>query len=201
MRYLMRYVDVWNLHLQTSELMLPYFHAAGHLPYAKSLQVYIQDMKELSNKMDPVEYKKLTQDSFFTVRRSNKFVVGIHSDQTIEQTLMKSMKVEGGPFRSGATDSVVFKWIKSVVSCQYIIEGMESFCEISSKKSFQHVDARDARVSRDEADVKIIYEWFETHSPFSEVDAIMSIATGITGDENINCYNALEIGTDAMKKN
>lgn len=66
----------WNLHLQTSELMLPYFHAAGHLPYAKSLQVYIQDMKELSNKMDPVEYNKLTQDSFFTVRRSNKFFAG-----------------------------------------------------------------------------------------------------------------------------
>ena len=37
----------WNEHLDCVELMLPYFHAAGHLPYAKSAQHYLQDMRDL----------------------------------------------------------------------------------------------------------------------------------------------------------
>lgn len=59
--------------------------------------------------MDPVEYEKYTEGGLFTSRRTNTYFAGIISDQTIEQTLMKSMSVEGSPFKRGATSSVVFK--------------------------------------------------------------------------------------------
>ena len=104
----------WKEHLHCVEIMLPYFHAAGHLPYAKAAQLYLQDMRNLEKNIDGVEYRQFTEDGFFTARRTDKFFCGIHSDQTIEQTLMRSLSVEGGPFKRGVTESVAFKWIKAV---------------------------------------------------------------------------------------
>lgn len=89
----------WNLHLEYIELMLPFFHAAGHFNYA----------------IDPIECENFTKKEFFTAQRTDKFFGGIFSNQTIEQTLMRAMSVEGGPFKQGATASVVFKWIKCVI--------------------------------------------------------------------------------------
>ena len=73
---------------------------------AKSAQIYLQDIEDLASRMDPDEYKKFTEQGFFTCRRTDKFYGGVFSDQTIEQTLMRSMKVAGGPFKRGASDSV-----------------------------------------------------------------------------------------------
>ena len=36
----------WSLHLNTVKVMIPFFHAAGHFPYAKSAQLYLQDMSK-----------------------------------------------------------------------------------------------------------------------------------------------------------
>lgn len=105
----------WESHLNCIELMIPFFHAAGHLNYAKSTRLYLQDMKSLKETMDPVEFKKFTEKGFFTARRTNVFYAGIFTDQTIEQTLMRAMSVEGGPFKRGATESLVFKWIKGIL--------------------------------------------------------------------------------------
>lgn len=45
-------------------------------------------------------------DKYFIARRSDYFCSGIPTDETIEQTLMKSMSVEGGPFKRGITDTI-----------------------------------------------------------------------------------------------
>lgn len=62
----------WNLHLHSTELMIPLFDASGHFPYAKAAQIYLQDMKELQCKMDPAEFEKYTT-GYFTSRRSDIF--------------------------------------------------------------------------------------------------------------------------------
>lgn len=139
----------WESQLKCIELMIPFFHAAGHFNYAKSARLNVQDMHGLKEKMDPDEYNKFTKKAYFTSRRSNSFFSGIFSDQTIEQTLMRMMSVEGGPFKRGATDSVVFKFITGILYTKDIIEGLESFCNIEFSKSAQHVDSRDARIQRD----------------------------------------------------
>lgn len=36
----------WNLHLECTKKMIPYFHASGHFLYAKSSHLYLQDMSE-----------------------------------------------------------------------------------------------------------------------------------------------------------
>lgn len=115
--------------------------------------------------MDPVEYKKFTDDGFFTSRRSNIYWSGIFSDQTIEQTLMRAMSVEGGPFKQG-TESVVFKWIKGIIYTKDIIEGLERYCNLEFSKSHQLVDSRDARIKRDIKDVQTLWQFLLEHNPF-----------------------------------
>lgn len=139
----------WKLHLECVELAIPFFHAAGHFNYAKSARLYLQDMRNLHETMDPVEFKKFTDDGYFTSRRSNAFFAGIFSDQTIEQTLMRAMSVEGGPFKRGATTSVVLQWIKGAIYTKDIVEGLEEYCNVHFSKSHQHVDARDASIQKE----------------------------------------------------
>ncbi|GFU93207.1 uncharacterized protein TNCV_4217331 [Trichonephila clavipes] len=99
---------------------------------------------------------------------------------------MKGMSVEGGPFKRSATESVVYKWIREVIYSHYIFEGIENFCNISFNKSHQHSDSTNARIDRDDIDVKLLVDFFIQHSPFPDTDAIISIATGITEDKDIN---------------
>ena len=54
--------------------MIPFFHSAGHFAYAKSAQIYLQDVEDLASRMDQDEYKKFI---FFTCRRTEKFYGGV----------------------------------------------------------------------------------------------------------------------------
>ncbi|XP_052758830.1 uncharacterized protein LOC128202453 [Galleria mellonella] len=189
----------WEAHLNCIELMIPFFHAAGHFNYAKSARLYLQKMRLLKLIMDPREFKKFTKEGFFTSRRSNEFYAGIFSDQTIEQTLMRAMSVEGGPFKRGTTESTVFKWIKGIIYTNDVIEALEKFCDIAFNKSYQHVDARDARIKKDKKDVLVLKTFLLEHNPFEDIDHLKNIVTGLIGTDEINCYNALAIGIEAMK--
>lgn len=82
----------WNLNLSCIQQMLPIFHAAGHFNYCKGAQIYLQDMSNLQNIMDPTEFLTFTENGLFTVRRTDKAWSGIWPDMTIEQTLMRGLK-------------------------------------------------------------------------------------------------------------
>lgn len=93
-------------------------------------------MRLLKLIMNPREFKKFTEEGFFTSRKSHEFYAGIFSDQTIEQTLMRAMSVEGGPFKRGTTEITVFKWIKGIIYTKDVIEALEKFCDIAFNKSY-----------------------------------------------------------------
>jgi hypothetical protein len=67
----------WDLHITTTLQMLPYFHAVGHFFYAKCAHLYVQDMLNLKDRIDPKEYKKFTKNGYFTIRHTEKFWSGI----------------------------------------------------------------------------------------------------------------------------
>lgn len=190
----------WELHLHCIETMIPFYHAAGHFNYAKSSRLYLQDMYHLRETMDPDEYEKFTKNGFFTARRSNNFFAGNFSDQTIEQTLMRAMSVEGGPFKRGATESVVFKWVKGILFTKDIIEGLEKYCSLEFTKSHQHVDARGARIQKDKIDVLRLKEFLIAHNPLEDVSDLRNVVTGLIGPDDINCYEAFSVGIQALKQ-
>jgi hypothetical protein len=51
----------WALHLNSIRQMIPYFHAAGHLAYAKSARIYLQQMQALQSTMNETEFGKFTK--------------------------------------------------------------------------------------------------------------------------------------------
>lgn len=63
----------WKLHLDTITDMLPYFHAAGHIPYAKSAQIHVQEMKKIKSKLTETEYDLFVTKGLFTTRRKDEF--------------------------------------------------------------------------------------------------------------------------------
>lgn len=160
--------------------MLPYFHASGHFLYAKSAHLYLQDMFQLEKIMDIFEYEQFTNQGVFTIRRSEKFLSGIWLDMTIEQVLMKAIKaiksIGGLTHGRGLTESVITKWVLTMVLLVEVYNEMKSFCNISYATSEQHVDTRDTRVSRDALDLQKIIESFKKHDPFPVSENIMSIS-------------------------
>uniref|UniRef100_A0A6P7FJD1 Uncharacterized protein LOC114328610 n=1 Tax=Diabrotica virgifera virgifera TaxID=50390 RepID=A0A6P7FJD1_DIAVI len=180
--------------------MLPYFHASGHFPYAKSAHIYLHDMLQLQNLIDPEVYEKFTE-GFFAVRRSDKFSCGTSTDMVIEQSMMKAMKTDGGIARGRNTkESVMSKWVYSMHAMNTVCERLEDLANVIMDTTEQHVDASDSRVNKDAKDIQKLLEWFSTHDPFPEVDKIVSIASGVVGDSTINGYKAREIGLDSISK-
>lgn len=191
----------WTLHLECVRTMLPIFYATGHIHYAKSCQLYLQDMDSLPLNMPPTEYQKFTTDGYFTVRRSDKNWCGVWSDMTIEQTLMKNMKSIGGVTHGrGFTDSVLKKWVFGLPVAHHLCESVERFSGIQTCSSYQHVELRDSRIKKDEEDLQTFIKWLHHHSPFIRTEGLLSLSTGMVAPEHINCYKAKDIGKQVMKE-
>ena len=107
----------WELHLHSVKAMLPYLHAAGHLSYAKSAQLYVQQMDDLPHKMSEDDYNTFTKEGYITIRFGVVilFWCGNWSDMTIEQVIMRSMKTSGVLTRGrGITESTLARWVLAI---------------------------------------------------------------------------------------
>ncbi|MBW0528211.1 hypothetical protein O181_067926 [Austropuccinia psidii MF-1] len=189
----------WDSHLNCVKKMIPYFHASGHFPYAKSCQLYIQDMENLSLTMTFEEYHKFATSGYFTMRRSDRFWSGVWSDLTIETTLMRSFKSRGGITGGrGVSHSVLSKWLVGMNATHEVCTSLEEFAGVIFTSSEQHKDLGQARRSRDTADIVKLNQWFDSHPPFPETSQIMSISSGVVGDATITCYDAVRVGKRVM---
>lgn len=186
----------WKLHLQCVNQMLPIFHAAGHLPYAKSAQIYLQDMAALEYSMDHAEYDKFTKEGFFTIRRSDKPWSGVWSDMTIEQTLNRYFGTDLKHGR-GITAGVIARYLLAMPSTFNIMECVEEFLNIQTISSEQHKDLSASRQKRDDEDLNKFLSWIDSHQPFQLRDNLMSLSTGMYGTE-IDCHLAIAKGRQGM---
>ncbi|ELU12774.1 hypothetical protein CAPTEDRAFT_192602 [Capitella teleta] len=64
----------WALHLNSIRQMIPYFHAAGHLAYAKSARIYLQQMQTLQSTMNETEFSDMTRGRGITDNSLAKWV-------------------------------------------------------------------------------------------------------------------------------
>lgn len=192
----------WNLHISTVIKMLPYFHAAGHLLYAKSAHLYAQQMTDLEHRMSEQEYVKFTTHGYFTIRRSNRFWSGIYTDMCIEQLLMRSLKSIGGLTHGrGITENTLSLWILAAPACVEVAKAIEAFTGTSVATTDQHVDVGPTRQAKDVNDRRLFKEWLEQHNPFTRTSCtLVCISSGRVADDTVTCDNALQIGTKSMEK-
>ena len=93
-------------HTKAVGRMMNLFAATGHIHYAKSSRLYIQQMLDLPNYY-PWLYQCFIEHGFHTVRRNSRYWAGLWTDLTIEQVMMQSIKSRGGLTRGrGLTESV-----------------------------------------------------------------------------------------------
>ncbi|KAK3917801.1 Protein lin-54-like protein [Frankliniella fusca] len=195
-------VGDWDLHLYAVREMLPYFHAAGHLNYAKSAQLYLQLMVTAESSLPPEERDQLFGGAF-TVRKQDKLWAGNFSDQTIEMDYMRLLKCIGGitMHGRGITESTVAVWVKSMPFTLEVIRALENFCGLSVTSSYQHADVRDARISLDAEHKEKFKNWLEQHNPFDKpADQLVCLSSGLVADTTVNCDSAYEIGCRSMQK-
>ncbi|KAB0797138.1 hypothetical protein PPYR_08132 [Photinus pyralis] len=192
----------WDLHLYCASSMLPYFHAAGHLPYAKSCHLYVQNMLACKHSMHPEDYRRLTKEDCNVVRRNDKYWSGTPLDMIIEQELMRRMKTSGGLTHGrGITDSTLSRWISGMPQCLQVSEALENFSGVITLTSEQHVELRSSRIERDQQDLRKLFDWLEIRNPFNpDIKELMSISSGVVANSDVNCDKAAEIGEKVISR-
>ncbi|GBN31049.1 hypothetical protein AVEN_249399-1 [Araneus ventricosus] len=61
------------------------------------------------------------------------------------------------------------------------------------------MDARLSRVTKDNNDCKKFEDWFISHNPLPFGEYVMSLSTGVVGDEKINCQLSDRIGHSSLE--
>ena len=154
-------------------------------------------MRDLPNIMSEDQYKAYIQQSYYTIRRSHRFWSGIFTDQTIEQTLMRSINAPGGLSHGrGLTESTQASFVHAIPRCIPICHSLEEFCNVHPQTSDQHRDIRTASIAKDSEDDSSFYLWVSQHSPlqYKDVDGLVDVANGIVADSLANVDKAVELG-------
>ena len=187
----------WSLHLVAVSKMINLFAATGHINYAKSARIHLQNMLELPTNF-PWVYSNFSENGYHTVRRSDRYWAGLWSDLIIEQCLMRSLKSRGGITRGrGITESVLILWVSSMHRCAGIHNAMGNLTGQRHRTSEQHIDLGASRIKRDNSDLKKLIAWFDTHEPFDPSQPLLrSLASGVTATDGdgINCDDAENAG-------
>ena len=132
--------------------MLNLFAATGHVYYAKSARLYLQQMLKLP-KEHPWLYKQFVEFGYHTIRRT-ECGGGLSPDLVIEQAMMRSLKSRGGLTRGrGFTESVRNLWVLTVHRCAEVHGAMSTLTRLTLGSSEQHIELSAARKSRDFSDL------------------------------------------------
>ena len=190
----------WNLYLFTLSRMINLFAATGHIHYAKSARLHLQNMLELKTTHRWV-YEQFSQ-GYHTVRRTDKFWAGLWADLIIEQVMMRSIKSNGGLTRGrGIAESTRQLWIGSIHRTADIHNAMSSLTGACRKTSEQHVNLSSSRMKRDAKDFALVKDWFDNHEPFDKSEPeLKSLSSGMIAGPDINCDVAEDIGRAIQKK-
>ncbi|KAE8745963.1 hypothetical protein FOCC_FOCC007324 [Frankliniella occidentalis] len=136
----------------------PLYYAAGHHLYARSTRLYVQTMEDLDGDLNTAAMK-----GFFTVRRTSDYWAGVWTDMVVEQDIMCALNRQ---------------------ALHKVTTALEGYCGLKCVTSEQHVDLRESRVSRDQADRQRLVSWLEAHHPFDNSEGIRCISTGVRGKKS-----------------
>ena len=189
----------WEMHLSAVSACLLIFAVAGKTNYLKSARLYLQKMHALKD--DNPEVHQKFHSGFHVIRRSSQYQSGLGSDLVIEQTLMRSLKSQGGlTRRSVMSEHQRTVWaMLSPVSSLYNL-AMQNLTEISYITSEQHKELAASRWKRDEIDLGKVAKKLNSVTPFSTDESLRNIIAGINVNEGVNVQHLFEIGSDIVQE-
>ena len=130
------------------------------------------------------------------MQRTEAKWAGLPTDQTIGQTLMRTLMTRGGLTRVTGMDEMQRKlWIHSRPACAAVDVKMQDLCGMTKESSEQHKEQRASLVERDNVDIAKIIDFFGYRNPFeNDSKNLRSIITGATAHPRVNVEQARTIG-------
>lgn len=183
-----------KLSMQSTAAMLPTMMAAGHTEYGKALRFALQKFIEYDGQ---IKAFYLTQNDH-TVKYSTDEWAGVWSDMSIEQTLMRYCKsqggLSGGRLRSESAQKV---WLLTLTVFSAIHQTLEER-QHPGAKDYDHADLGNSRMKDDYEKVVKLVEWFKTTDLLNtDAEKLVSFVTGeVNTDGRVNCHMASDIGKD-----
>ena len=172
------WVGSWEMYLHAITACLPLCAAADLPTYLKSACVYLQKMHALEEENPEVHQK--FQSVFHVIRLSRQYWASLCSDHVIEQTLMRSLKRQGGlMWGSGMAEHQRAIWtMSSTVSSSYNV-AMQELTTNNYITGEQHKALSTSRVSRDEADLVTVATKLDRFTLFTDDKSLCYIITGL----------------------
>ena len=122
----------WDLHLQSSEKMLAWFHAYDRHNYARHFTYYWTDQQKLCEK-HPTIYEEF-KNGHFTTKRSNGKFNRLPPDQVIEQTINRDQKVPGSIIGISTSTGSVQRWVLSSHDTSTLTADFRESLKLESKQ-------------------------------------------------------------------
>ena len=173
----------WDLHLQSTENMLPWMFSYDRPNYACFLTYYLVTMKKL-----PETHPAIHQEfeaGHFSVRRQQGRFNKIPSDQAIEQTVNREQKCAGGIVGYSTSEGTVQRWVLTshiAAKCQ---SKMDEFLGMTEAKCVTK-DLAKKRILYDEECIfrsyDLIKEW---GTPFKENSCLVHLSSGLQSSSDI----------------
>lgn len=129
------------------------------------------------------------------MRRSDRYWAGLSCDLVIEQTLMRTLKSNGGLTRGrGMGERQRLVWLLSIPASATAYQWMQSLTQTEFTTSEQHKDSSETRQEKDHKDTLTVINYVSSRNPFCADMGLRSIATGQAADSSVNADQAVEIG-------
>ena len=178
---------IWELHLYSFILMLPYFKRYDHLNYARWGPVYLVEMHQLP---EPVlsEFKR----GNFVVKRSAHKFSQLDPDQAMEW-INGTGKKGGGIIGITITTSALCRWTLSFNLRSHIAELTHEMYSLYRGNTHLHNEATKSRQKRDNDDESSLMSTFLGFSVFSSVSHPATLQNLFTKDLariTITCQSA-----------
>ena len=129
----------WQLHLDMSRMMLPYFAPSGHYHHQKSVYLYLQTMSQI-HVTHPGLHKHFMNE-LHVICSSDHFWAGLSPNLVIEQVLNRSLKTSGGLTRGrGMSERLPAIWLLSMLVTAELNRAMQYLTGAKYQKSDQQKD-------------------------------------------------------------
>lgn len=194
----------WELHLRVVEKMIPYFLIFNHINYVRGCILYLADMKTL-----PEELKTPFKQGYFTVKRSLGKFNSVATDHALEQSLIRSSKVQGGLIGITKNENAMLKWSTLYHYKASVTKDLQEYCyafeDPTGDSDIQlHKESGSFRVERDEVDVQYIMKFLlDNDNPFESSPApLRNIVNGIVASGKVTEFllNVQENGKKLLEK-
>lgn len=191
----------WDLHLATTEEIIPWFFAYDRINYARYLPVYLLEMLNLE-KTHPLVNKYLHNGEFVAQRQNVYGFSGIAMDQTIEQTANRDSKTKGGLTGISRNPNAVHRWMLSHHLRAQISLSCENLAGINSRKRSKKDLDKTQNLKEEMMISNVLATISSMINPFSwPEEGLVNISSGVLASNDIqeDLLGAKISGNDAYK--